>query len=279
LLPEGYLRDYLASRANLNSEKEFELIAALGDDLPGAIKIGPMIHASSEDLESATQKEHFEKEDGILHFSLAGVQLKFSGIWDNEAGLTIPVNGVGGSWIVKLPSPLFAGVPQNEYAMMEMARKIGIDVPKTALVPLEQIKGLPKEMEKLGSHAFVIQRFDRNEKGQRIHIEDFAQVFAVYPEKKYGAASYRNIAEVIWSEMGPKGLIEFLRRFIFNALIGNGDMHLKNWSLIYADRRTPQLAPAYDYVSTLPYLPDDLLALNFLHSKKFNFRAIQAICR
>ncbi len=184
LLPEGGLRDYLASRANLNPEKEFDLMAALGEDLPGAIRIGPMIHTFSENLESIVQEEHLEEKEGILHFSLAGIQLKFSGIWNNEAGLTIPVNGVGGSWIIKLPSPSFAGVPENEYAMMEIARRIGIDVPKTALVPLEKIKGLPKEMEKLGSHAFVIQRFDRNEKKQRIHIEDFAQVFAVYPEKK-----------------------------------------------------------------------------------------------
>src|SRR5437879_13082795 len=40
-------------------------------------------------------------------------------------------------------------------------------------------------------------------------------------------------------------------------------MHLKNWSLLYPDRRTPVLSPAYDFVATLPYLPGDTLALTF----------------
>ena len=103
-----------------------------------------------------------------------------------------------------------------------------------------------------------------------MHIEDFAQVFGLFPEKKYQAASYRNIAEVIWSEVGEEGIIEFIRRFIFNVLIGNGDMHLKNWSLIYPDKKNAALAPAYDFVSTIPYLPKDQLALTFVDSKAFS---------
>jgi serine/threonine-protein kinase HipA len=57
---------------------------------------------------------------------------------------------------------------------------------------------------------------------------------------------------------------------IFNAGIGNNDMHLKNWSLIYPDGRTPQLAPAYDFVSTLPYIADDRLALSIAKEKAPN---------
>ena len=55
----------------------------------------------------------------------------------------------------------------------------------------------------------------------------------------------------------------------FNTLIGNGDMHLKNWSLIYPDRRNAALAPAYDFVSTIPYIPNDSAALNVSRSKAF----------
>ena len=57
---------------------------------------------------------------------------------------------------------------------------------------------------------------------------------------------------------------------MFNALIGNADMHLKNWSLICPDRRSAALAPAYDFVSTIAYLPDDRLALTFVDSKNFS---------
>jgi serine/threonine-protein kinase HipA len=74
---------------------------------------------------------------------------------------------------------------------------------------------------------------------------------------------------VLWVETGESGIAEFIRRLVFNVLIGNADMHLKNWSLIYPDRRTAQLAPAYDFVSTIAYIPDDKLALTFVDSKSF----------
>ena len=61
-----------------------------------------------------------------------------------------------------------------------------------------------------------------------------------------------------------------MRRLIFSVLIGNADMHLKNWSLIYRDGRAPALSPAYDFVATLPYLPKDRLALTFGGSKDIN---------
>ncbi len=269
VLPEGYLREYLAKHAKVNPDREFYLLHALGNDLPGAVTVGAIRHVPQIAPPTTEQEDAKNAADGILHFSLAGVQLKFSGIWDHEVGLTIPVNGVGGSWIIKLPSPTYAGVPENEFVMMELARQIGIEVPKTALVPLRAIKGLPSDVQNLGNNAFVIKRFDRDEQNQAVHIEDFAQVFGVYPEKKYRTASYRNVVEVIWTEIGASGLEEFIRRFVFNALIGNGDMHLKNWSLIYPDQRLPKLAPAYDYVSTLPYIPGENLALNFVHSKAF----------
>jgi serine/threonine-protein kinase HipA len=171
---------------------------------------------------------------------------------------------------VKLPSPIYAGVPENEFIMMELARQIGIDVPETARMSVDQIKGLPKGISTIPNHAFIIKRFDRDISGEGIHIEDFAQVFGVFPEKKYKAASYRNIAQVIWTEAGEEGIEEFIGRFVFNALIGNGDMHLKNWSLIYPNKIDAVLAPAYDFVSTIPYRAGDELALTFVDSKSFS---------
>ena len=54
---------------------------------------------------------------------------------------------------------------------------------------------------------------------------------------------------------------------VFSVLIGNADMHLKNWSLLYPDRRTPVWSPAYDLVAMLAYIPNDKLALNFVDSR------------
>jgi serine/threonine-protein kinase HipA len=270
LLPEGLMREYLAKRADINPLHEFFLLWMLGIDLPGAITI-QAVDSDEMPLRPEIAEVRGEKRKiAPMRFSLAGVQLKFSAIKKADSGLVIPTNGVGGNWIVKLPHYEFREVPENEFTMMELARKVGIDVPKTALLPIEKFQGLPKELEQLGNRIFAIKRFDRTENGDRIHIEDFAQVFGVYPEKKYKNASYRNIAEVIWRETGEVGLVEFIRRFIFNALIGNGDMHLKNWSLIYREKNKAALAPAYDFVSTILYLPEDKLALNFAGNKDFS---------
>ena len=96
-------------------------------------------------------------------------------------------------------------------------------------------------------------------------------MFGLWPDEKYGKASYRNIAEVIAAETGNPGVAEFVRRLVFNSLIGNADMHAKNWSLIYPDRRHATMAPAYDFVSTVPYIADDNSALSFgLSTKRFD---------
>ena len=267
LLPEGPLRDYLAKKAGINPKREFFLLWVLGRDLPGAITISPSkeeLWPPEKDGEISPKQVSHET---MLRFSLAGVQLKFSAIMEATGGLTIPAEGVGGSWIVKLPSMQFKGVPENEYAMMKLAQAIGMDVPEVRLIELQEIAGLPADIAHLEGKALAVQRFDRTKQGNTIHIEDFAQVFGVYPENKYAKASYRNIAEVIWAETGETGLAEFIRRLVFNALIGNADMHLKNWSLIYPQRKHAALAPGYDFVSTIAYLPDTKMALTLGRSK------------
>ena len=70
-------------------------------------------------------------------------------------------------------------------------------------------------------------------------------------------------------ETDQSEIAEFARRLAFTALIGNGDMHVKNWSLLYRDRVTPELAPAYDFVSTVPYIHDDSLALSMAGTKRW----------
>ena len=270
LLPEGHLRKYLAEKAGVNIEREFFLLWALGQDLPGAITIVPADGEQwpPEAAETDGGQEAQPKEN-MMRFSLAGVQLKFSAIESASGGLTIPATGVGGDWIVKLPSREYTGVPENEFSMMRLASMLDMDVPKIDLVDIDSIAGLPEGTERFGTKAFVIERFDRSPGGERIHIEDFAQVFGVYSENKYKKASMRNIAAVIASESSDSDVREFIRRLVFNTMIGNGDMHLKNWSLIYPDRRSAALAPAYDFVSTVPYIPADSFALNYSRNREF----------
>lgn len=284
LLPEGHLRAYLAERAGVKTEREFFLLAALGADLPGAVTVAPLAadgHAL-QDAELNQPDGEGDRQEGILRFSLAGVQLKFSAVMESSGGLTIPAHGVGGSWIVKLPSSQYPAVPENEYVMLALARAVGLTVPETRLVAIRDIGGLPAEVvsaawtaDSLGpgsgqgsgsGAALAVKRFDRTDDGGRIHMEDFAQVFGLFPDEKYGRRSYANIAAVLRAEVGESGTNEFVRRLAFSVLIGNGDMHLKNWSLLYpteAEGRKPMLSPAYDFVATLPYIPGDKLGLRF----------------
>ena len=272
LLPEGRMRDYLADRAGVNPEREFFLLWVLGSDLPGAITVRPL---AADELPPLTEDEadtEFgdDRSAKILRFSLAGVQLKFSAIIEGRGGLTIPARGMGGSWIVKLPSREFEGVPENEYSMMTLARLIGMDVPAIDLVDVSSIRNLPPEVAGIGGQAFAIERFDRLDDGSPVHIEDFAQIFRVYPRNKYGKASYVNIGQVIAAEGSDRDIAEYIRRLTFNALIGNADMHLKNWSMQYPDRRKALLAPAYDFVATIAFIEDENAALKFSRTKRFD---------
>ena len=271
LLPEGRMRDYLAERAGVNPAREFFLLWVLGQDLPGAVVVRPADgEAWPRDAADAGDDDN-DGRNNALRFSLAGVQLKFSAIDEASAGLTIPAKGVGGSWIVKLPSQRFESVPENEFSMMTLARLVGIDVPALKLVDPRDINNLPGDIDVLKGQALIIERFDRLPNGGGpVHIEDFAQIFNVYAHDKYKKASMRNIARVIASEGGEADITEFVRRLTFNMLIGNADMHLKNWSMMYPDRRTAALAPAYDFVSTIAYLKVEGAALRVSRSKRFD---------
>jgi serine/threonine-protein kinase HipA len=269
LLPEGHLREYLAERARVNSARDFPLLWLLGEDLPGAViarhPMGVGITPSEpDDVVSAT----IQNDPTVLKFSLAGVQLKFSAIRDATGGLTIPVHGKDGKWILKMPSATYPLVPENEYTMLTFARRVGIDVPEIGLIESGDVGNLPPEVRKDLGKAMYIRRFDRGG-DSRIHIEDFAQIFNQYPANKYENVSYANMLAGIWRTMGEEGAKEFVRRLTFSIGIGNADMHLKNWSVIYRDGKTPELAPAYDYVSTIVYIPNDRLALTLARTKEW----------
>src|SRR5581483_7972624 len=184
MLPEGSMRDYLADRAGVNPKREFFLLWVLGADLPGAVTIRPADGEAWPPEAEDSDEEEQERRRKALRFSLAGVQLKFSAVMDATGGLTIPAQGVGGAWIVKLPSLKFESVPENEFAMMSLARAIGMDVPEVKLMAVDEIGGMPEGIGELKGPALAVKRFDRTDEGP-FHIEDFAQVFGIFPEDKY----------------------------------------------------------------------------------------------
>jgi len=268
LLPEGALRELVVKQTGVASTREFFLLQRLGDDLPGAVRIVADGDDSIEiDADTDNSVRLSEEKDDPWHFSLAGVQLKFSALRGGRA-LTIPVNGQGGDWIVKLPDGRYSNVPENEYATMQWAGAAGIDIPELASIDLNDITGLPTNIGVFNEGlALAIRRFDRPSADRRVHMEDFAQILGLYPEEKYKQYNYETLAKLIFALTGKTGLDQFVLRLVFIILSGNGDAHHKNWSLIYPDGVNAALSPAYDLLSTIQYMPDDKLALNLAGTK------------
>lgn len=273
LLPEGVLRELIAQGLKVHVDNEFALVTYLGEDLPGALVAEPMepdeVPAQLLEAYGKAKAIKIEKADQENKFSLAGVQMKFS--MKQQAGrYNLSKGDVLGDWIVKTPSARHKDVPLNEFTAMSLAALVGIDVPEVTLVELDKLDNLPPinlPNEKL---AFAIKRFDRRD-GQRIHMEDFAQVLVKYPHEKYNSASYEQIATVLYNYSGD-GLAdtqEFARRLLVNILLANGDAHIKNWSLLYSDQVTPRLSPAYDIVTTSVYMENErAYALNLGRTKE-----------
>jgi serine/threonine-protein kinase HipA len=275
LLPEGVLRELITQGLKVHVDNEFALLTYLGEDLPGALVAEPMepdeVPAQLLEAYGKATAIKIEKADRENKFSLAGIQMKFS-MKQQDGRYNLSKGDVLGDWIVKTPSTKHKDVPLNEFTAMSLAALVGIVVPEVTLVELDKLDNLPPinlPNEKL---AFAIKRFDRRD-GQRIHMEDFAQVLVKYPHEKYNSASYEKIATILYNYSGD-GLAdtqEFARRLLVNILLANGDAHIKNWSLLYSDQVTPRLSPAYDIVTTSVYIENErAYALNLGKTKEWS---------
>lgn len=264
LLPErnletiSPLHTLLTRTFKLEPGDQLGLLLCLGEDLPGAVRVLAEEHAPerpeaphSGHTDDATQLP----EPGGLRFSLAGVQIKFSMV---QQGLrwALPLRGEEGHWIVKLSTnPGFEQVVENEHSVMAWARSAGFEVPTCHIARYGELDGLPERYLPPEATVFCIQRYDRTPAG-RVHQEDLCQALNIPPGRKYtGVNSYERLALVAQALLGPEGLEEYLRRLALIVATGNGDAHLKNWSLLYRDPRRAAWAPLYDQVATVAW-PD-----------------------
>lgn len=272
LLPEGALRELVEREMGAGDHGDFDVLARLGAELPGAIVV-----LSETDVEGAgplrlERVSGFEAPvpEGIVKFSLAGVQLKFAVELAGER-LTLPVRGGAGRYILKAPAERFPGLPEAEFTAMSLCRASGIDTAEVHLVPVSSIDGIPKELLAHGEHALAVRRFDRTSEGGRVHIEDMAQIIGAVGDRKYTMANSESVLNMIsrFSTRRVADVTQAMQRLAADILIGNGDNHLKNWSFIYPDARAPRLSPAYDIVPTILFTPRDQLALPFIGKRDF----------
>lgn len=263
LLPEGALREILAQRLKIHPMNEFPLLAHLGADLPGALVVQPVTAHDIPDYAfgdwGKLDRIAVDVEPGKTHFSLAGVQMKFSMHQKDGRYILSEAADAPGDWIIKTPSTTHEHVPVNEFTSMQLAGAIGVDIPEIRLVELSKLDRLPEIKLPDEPFAYGIRRFDRTAQG-RVHTEDFAQVTFTYAAQKYDKHSYEDIGRLLYryAYAGQKDAVQMAIRLLANILLANGDAHKKNWSLIYPDGINAHLAPAYDIVSTKMYMRDEL---------------------
>ncbi len=184
---------------------------------------------------AAEQREEALERAGKM--SIQGVQLKLSAVLRVKAG-AFDVVDRGGRFILKPPSLDFPELPENEGLTMRLAAAAGIEVP---------VHGLVRARD--GSLTYFIRRFDR-EGRVRVPVEDFAQLSGASRETKYDS-SMEKVAAVVdrFCTFPAIERVKLFERTLFSFLIGNEDMHLKDFSLITRRGRI-DLAPAYDLLNS-----------------------------
>jgi len=272
LLPEGALRALVDQEMGPGDHDSFDLLLRLGADLPGAVLVVP----DNEEAPESAGPIAWERvagfkaplPQGIVKFSLAGVQLKFM-VMAEDHRLTVPARGGDARLILKLGSDRYPELPEAEFAAMRLAAATGVRTANCRLTPMDAIQGVPGEFL-IGAHALVVERFDRTPEGRRIHIEDAGQIMEAWGERKYIKGTTESVLNMVrrFSSDWRDDVMEAFRRIVADVLLGNGDSHLKNWSFIFPEPGVIRLSPAYDIVPTVFFNPKDELALRFAGKDK-----------
>lgn len=180
----------------------------------------PILDISEETL------KRLAEESTNKGFTVPGVQKKLSLHLTEGASPRLTLVNYPTGYILKPQTEEYETLPEAEYLVMQMAKQVGI---KT--VPFALIK-----MNSKGEFAYITKRIDRanvDGKMQMLAMEDFCQLEERLTEDKY-KGSYERCAKVIkkYSSMAKFDLTELYLRLVFSFVIGNSDMHLKNFSMI-----------------------------------------------
>jgi serine/threonine-protein kinase HipA len=192
--------------------------------------------------------------------TLTGVQAKLSLHLDrHEGSKRLTIVGLWGDYIFKPQTQSYKTLPENEDLTMHLAEIAKIKVVPHTLIRLKD-----------GTLGYLTKRVDRSADGEKIPMEDMCQLTERQTEYKY-KSSYEQIAKVIakYSYVPLLDLTDFYEQVFFSWLVGNNDMHLKNFSL-YAPKGKWGLTPAYDLlnVALVNTKDDEELALTLNARKK-----------
>ena len=262
LLPDDIIRTRLGRILQIPRENTFAFPKAIGGECAGAIAFFAEGEAPASvegrfrrlsDAEAGAILDSLEKrpldigEDGF-RISGAGAQDKLIACW-KRGTVFLPLDGTPSTHIIKTAIRDYPDSVENECFSMKLAEACGLAVAKCRISVIG------------GKRRYVCERYDRMGDGgaiRRLHQEDFCQLLRVDPKRKYEVLGGPGIAESLRlmreMSLSAADTLEFLRRIVFNFLIGNGDAHGKNFSVLYHGRKAA-LSPMYDVMSTAVY-PD-----------------------
>lgn len=200
--------------------------------------------------------------------ALTGVQPKLSlNIEKSKESIRFTVVDEKSQFIIKPQSKSFVSLPENEDLSMHLANELGLEVAKHTLIRLNS-----------GNLAYLTKRFDRI-KNKKIATEDLCQLSESLTEQKY-RGSYEKTGKVIRKYSSQPGLdvLTYFQLVVFSYVIGNSDMHLKNFSMFEKGKDIFCLSPAYDLLSTHLVIKNEIEQMSLsLNGKRNKFSRIDFV--
>lgn len=258
LLPEGPQLEWALEQCSGEQEPLFQVLLHAGGDTVGNVQVANNALLKREPFASHENwSGHYPGIEGVqdelrlfgaraaCHSLLPGVQPKLQSRYLPEKKKFVPVLN-SGSHIVKPQHPDFEQLPENEHLCMSLAQACQLEVAQSFLAIATDTQ-----------YVYITERFDRDAHQAPIHIEDFCQLSSLPTKNKYDSSIEKCVYLIKEYSTDPADdLKDFYRRVLFAFLIGNADMHLKNYSM-QSNGSHIRLAPVYDMLSTALALPSD----------------------
>jgi serine/threonine-protein kinase HipA len=289
LLPDEPARTRLAKYLHISSKNTFELLKAIGGECAGAISVSQeeqLIDNNTKNAYRILKNDEAYKLFNVLkvrplligeddfRISGAGAQDKMMISFVNSE-IAIPLHNTPSTHIIKPAINELEDTVFNELFCMRLANSMGLDCSKADIIWLES------------NPFYIVERYDREVSAQtkivRLHQEDFCQALDIEPEIKYqneGGPSLIDCFSLVNNlikegKMSAINKVALFDASIFNFLVGNGDAHAKNFSLLYKGSRV-DLAPLYDILSTIIYgQPYQKAKMSMKIGSKYKFCQVQ----
>ena len=267
LLPEGNVRMQLAKYLGISERNTFALLKDIGGECAGAVSVYPQGFSPKADDEPTYLVLENNEADAVLtsldtrpllvgeedvRISGAGAQDKLM-IAFVDGKIAVPTGNTPSTHIIKPPIKDLEETVHNEFFCMKLADAVGLRVPKAEIFWLKE------------KPYYLVERYDRkrDESGtiRRLHQEDFCQAMRISPEIKYeneGGPSLEQCFALLDERIGSGSMsgrnkLSLFHGVVFNFLIGNGDAHGKNFSILYEEGEAESLSPFYDLMCTVVY--------------------------